>query len=571
MKYFNLFLLINLLFVFYSCNEDDLQSIADSANSENIDLGKINVVDGRLYFPNLETFQAYYYDVKEKGEYEVADILGSEFYNKGFYSLVPILNERTEGLYGEKHLDNILDKSQTIYGKVAAPTTEDILDHFDDLEEILGEDVFESFLNSEAEIQVGNKIYKYTDQGLLIAPVQHYHKIQVFMVENNIHSLGDVNNIEPLEGELDYNPNGGLVQIEEGLEHYISEGYNRMAGGGTAPISTDPGEGGGSNGGSGNGGSNGNNGGGSGGGNGSGGSGGGSGGGQDYTVYLNQLTPCNPGSGLFGGLFGMNRVCVDKYESKRRVKTKVYNYDYFLVYSIGVKVVHQYKGWTGIWRAEATQEVILGLDYAQFYYDLNPLINNTLGNLASQRLITTSNNRRWFSDVVDHDFVGSYINYSMGNYLPIFKDDIVIEEFISTGINPFDYHLNQAIQSGNSALRSQKLNEYFWNIVWGQTTHFLSQANNTSPSNISPNRTLIKKGLQNGIILVQKTAKDNGQNIAIRSRNFDWGAGGGIRFNPETGAISPTGAEINKPKGFTGYIYGLAKKNGQWHGSKFAF
>ncbi len=546
-------LLLALLIIFYSCNQDDMSVSDGNKTLENIDLTKIDVVDGRLYFPNLETFQDYYYTVRDKSENEVADILDAKFYQKGFYSLVPILNERTEGLFAQKHIDNIQEQSQTLYGKASAPTIEDILDHFDDLEEIVGEEVFESFLNSEAEIQIGNNIYKYTDQGLLIAPVEHYTKIQIFMSEKNIHSLSDVNNIQPLEEELDYNPNGGLVQIEDGLEHYISENYMMKE----PPIDDeDPGgNGGGSGGGSG----------------GNGGGSGGNGNNQDYTTYLNQLTACNPGSGLFGGLFGTNRICIDKYESKRRVKTKAYNYDYFLVYSIGVKVAHQYKGWTGIWRAEATQEVILGLDHAQFYYDLNPLINHTLGNIASQRLITTSNNRRWFSDVVDHDFVGSYINYSMSNYLKVFRDDIIIEEFISTGINPFDYLLNQAVESSNSALRGEKLNEYFWQIVWGQTTHYLSQANNTSPSNISPNRTLIKKGLQNGIILVQKTAKDRGQNIAIRSRNFDWGAGVGIRFNPETGAISPTGAEINNPKGFTGYIYGLAKKNEQWHGSKFAF
>lgn len=136
-------------------------------------LSGIKVVDGRLYFPNIETFQAYYEDVKEKDETMIANILASRFYKKDFSSLIPIFNEDTEELYAEKQLLAIKEQYRSVHKNVNTPTDEDIFEHFDDLEEIIGEDVFGSFLNSEAEIQVGNKIYKYTDRGVLIVQVEN--------------------------------------------------------------------------------------------------------------------------------------------------------------------------------------------------------------------------------------------------------------------------------------------------------------------------------------------------------------------------------------------------------------
>ena len=53
-----------------------------------------------------------------------------------------------------------------------------------------------------------------------------------------------------------------------------------------------------------------------------------------------------------GNIFGTTWVTDDKYEDRRRVKVKFYSQDLWLVYAIGCKVKHQYKGWTGTWRKE---------------------------------------------------------------------------------------------------------------------------------------------------------------------------------------------------------------------------
>lgn len=53
MKNFNLFFLLSLLFILNSCSEDDTHSITEIVKSEKIYLDKIDLVDGRLYFPKL--------------------------------------------------------------------------------------------------------------------------------------------------------------------------------------------------------------------------------------------------------------------------------------------------------------------------------------------------------------------------------------------------------------------------------------------------------------------------------------------------------------------------------------
>ena len=93
-------------------------------------------------------------------------------------------------------------------------------------------------------------------------------------------------------------------------------------------------------------------------------------------------------------MFGDNNVCIDQYESRRRVKTKSYNYNYLIVYHLGVKVHHQYKGWTGLWRTEAANEIRLVVEAGQFEYDTNKLLNNALINNSSLEKAYYLNNQK---------------------------------------------------------------------------------------------------------------------------------------------------------------------------------
>lgn len=56
----------------------------------------------------------------------------------------------------------------------------------DDLEEIVGDDVYSAMLNDGAEIQVAQDIYKYTDVGLFIVKQQEYSDLQNYLEVKNI-------------------------------------------------------------------------------------------------------------------------------------------------------------------------------------------------------------------------------------------------------------------------------------------------------------------------------------------------------------------------------------------------
>lgn len=147
------------MLILTSCSDDiELNEIQE--NSETINYDEIQVLNGRLYFPNKSTFQNYYADLREKDENKVAEILQKQFYSKEFYSLKPIVNEQTEQLQVNRHLAKIKNNSKGLQQR-STTSDEDLLENFDDLEDVFGEDVFTSFLNQDAELQVEDKIYKY--------------------------------------------------------------------------------------------------------------------------------------------------------------------------------------------------------------------------------------------------------------------------------------------------------------------------------------------------------------------------------------------------------------------------
>lgn len=52
------------------------------------------------------------------------------------------------------------------------------------------------------------------------------------MDDYNVHSLNDIYNIQKIEEPLSYNPDGGLVQLEDGISHYINYLIQPSEGGG---------------------------------------------------------------------------------------------------------------------------------------------------------------------------------------------------------------------------------------------------------------------------------------------------------------------------------------------------
>ncbi|MGI9650891.1 hypothetical protein [Chryseobacterium sp. RLHN22] len=527
--------LLGISTILGSCSEE-LTNI-DSTSPE-LEIKDASVKNGRLYFPNKESLQYHYDQIKNESEEVIAQYVD----DKNFISLRPVLTEKNEKLISTKlneRINKIQQRAKNNPKGFAAryissvTSDEEIIDDIDDLEEIVGDDAYGAFLNDQAEIQVGPEIYKYTDVGLFVVNEAKYNSLEPYLLSQNISTDIMVRTDETQR--LNYfqmHPCNQLTTVYDDISYYngldcgsTGGGYNPGGGGGgyTPPPVVDPN--------------------------------------IQMTNFINGLQNCSPKNGLFDGVFGDSDVCIDKYESRYRVKTKAYNYNYYLVYNLGVKVKHQYKGWTGIWRKENAQEIRLGVISGQFSYDYASQLHQP----ATQYGITTiynNNSRMMFDANVNWSQNGlNIIGYSTQAFPKILKDDIVIEQFSN------NQYINQAIQAGNKQLTADKLSQHFWNYVVPNTGEWWQNLGKSKPA--ANNITYTYKAPEFGKILIQKTMYQHNYNDDKLEKSFDWGFQIGFKMGDD-GNISPdtSGSALKKPQEFRILMYGIAKRNGVWHGSK---
>lgn len=100
--------------------------------------------------------------------------------------------------------------------------------------------------------------------------------------------------------------------------------------------------------------------------------------------------------------------------------------------------------------------------------------------------------------------------------------------------------------------------------------NFWTKIGQSAPAATDNKVTLFRKYPEFGKVLIHKTYFESGNNISFARKTFDFGAQLSISINPNSGKIdnvSPS-TTIKKPQDFMVKMYGIAKKNGQWHGSK---
>ena len=522
-----------------SCREELV--VNESAQNEAV-ISEGSVKNGRLYFPNKESLTYAYDKVKDKEDEVIADYVDS----KDIISLRPIVTEKNEAIIGEKLEKRItLLKANERYmaskGALNKIENEDVItDDIDDLEEIIGDDAYSAFLDSRAEIQVADQIYKYTDVGLFIVQDSKYDELKQYLEVKEISDdLMYATEDSVKEAYIESQPSGEKVVVEDGIEYFNAK---------IAPIDPEDGGGGGGT------------------------SGGGTGNPpiNDPNVqmvnFINGLQNCAPTNGLFDGLFGDSDICKDQYESRYRVKTKAYNYNYYLVYNLGVKVKHQYKGWTGIWRKENAEQIRLGVIYSEFTYDYTSYFQypSTQYKIAT---IYNNNNRYMFDATTYWSANGLQITgYSTQGFPKILQDDFVIEQFGGNGL--LGQGVNAAIQAGNAQLTSQNLSKLFWTETIPKLGEWWNNLGKPAPD---PNNiTLLYKTPELGKVKIVKALYRNSYNSDKLEKSFDWGFQIGFNLDPTSGNINPdtSGSALKKPQNFRVTMYGIAKRNGQWHGSK---
>lgn len=519
-----------------SCEKDNFEDDKSSRN-------EVTLKNGRLVFQNKESFANVYKEYADASDEKTTKYF-QPLYEKGFYSLRPVATEENEQFLYD-HYIKLVNNNQM--RGVSNTTEEDVFDYLDDSEDIIGDDAFAAFLNNEAEIQIADDIYKYTDVGLFISQEDKYDIMLDYLDSKNISTEIEISTIETASNnffnEMQCTTDGPLLILEAPDVQFFNEnnpihcggygyGYGPYIPTPGSPASTDP----------------------------------------SYLAFLNNLAACTPHSGLFGNLFGDNNVCIDKYEDRRRVKTKAFNYNYFLVYHLGVKVVHQYRGWTGFWRVEAADEIRLVVEAAQFDYDLDALSGNTAINNQTRERYYFLNNQQIFyqpNSFTIPNWGTPSITYTNQTSLPrIFQDDLSFE-FFGTGWN----YLDSQIQNGiDSNLNAAKLNQYFYDALYTTITDQIRTGINSSSYNPPPNRTFVAKFPENGKLIFQKSVLSQGFDNGVAQRTFDWGAEFSFNANASGNGWKMSGGAGNvlvRPENFRVKIIGAARRGTGWHGSKF--
>ena len=521
--------------VLISCSsETELNNLHEKNEIIN-NYDEIQVLNGRLYFPNVSQFKNYYDELREKNEEDVADILEHKFYSKEFYSLKPIVNARTEEIQFSRHLEKIKSNKSGLQQKSEA---EDIQDDFDDLEDIFGEDIFTSFLNQEAELQVAEKIYKYTDTGLFISDENKISGLNAYLDEKQIsrNLLNPTQQVVKDNYLRTFNPCGGYREVryrsnsyDHSYQHFVVKNVDCGGSGSDSDNS-----GGGSSNGS-------------------------SSSAKTYAQYqtiANNLDLCSGSTPWFGNLFGTVKVCKDKYERRRRVKIKYWNINFGIGYSIGVKVKHQYRGWTGFWRKQNTDNVVLGINSVSWKFNRNY-------NLPTMNLPI----RYYVYDGKTYQTQGAYdsaVFVSQGTSSPVpqipFANNVdIVVEFFTNDFGFLD--------------TEYKVRQKFYKLAYKSAKGILNKYNN--------------RALKKAIAIVHTNTETWVQyydfskdcsNCKKLSKVFDWGIATpsvtinlfeGYNFN--NASIGSLTMDFNNPD-LTGLsIFGMAKRKNQWHGKRMEF
>ncbi len=505
-----------------SCEKD----IIDSSNSE-VDFKNLVIKNERLVFDNETEFKQFLQSVDKLSEQEVMKDVIKYLYSNDFYSLKPIFDEKNIDQL-KRHIN--LKKDNLEFSRLSnSIEDEDLIENFDDLEDVFGESFFASFLNQNSEIQIGNRIYKYTNSGLLITNLEDIEELYEFMVERDVISLENVLNSNTVEEYPSFNIDGGYKVVTPKIDSYLAEKF-------MAPVDPDD--------------------------HGSWASSSGSNNNpleinQDLNTQIESLEVCSGKKPWIANMFGTTRVCIDKYENRRRVKVKYYNVDFLLGYALGVKVKHQVKGFGGIWSKVDTEQVAMGINSLTWFFDHSKVFNNTANSMTVNYY--TRDNKLYSSSNAYTSAVYVGQDKPLPN-LPFADDvDIIIE--LANHLIGFD-------------LTELQVRTLFYNGLYGQAKSILNQLN----------RNMNKVGVvinQSGQSIVQYyNFSNNCNDCSKQEKIFDFGfATPKITYNfgvGNGGSFDDLGfkdLEFNfKHPNITSLsMYGMAKYNGQWHGVRMVF
>ncbi len=556
--------LLALLFISFSCTKDS--DYKEENNQNTVDF--IELKDGILAFSSQDFLTRKVDEIKEMDQGEKEDFL-YKYYDKGFKPLFPQYREDDDiklGEFAERKKQRlskaVRGNGLSLSGK-SVPTEIDedgeLVEEFDD--DLISDDDFASVLNDQREVIVGDSLYKFTYEGLFSVKTSDKPLLDAYIVDNNIEYLVEANE-DIVRGETMVTPeikkqvtteqdlqkvnncheeNYFAPAVDNTLTQYLDDGDCNNSGGGSS-------SGGSSSGGSSSGGSSSNT--------------------PDHTAslinFVKDLDACRTINGFLDsgfGIFGVSKKCYDNFSSKYRTKTKYYKENYFIYNAIGVKVKHQKKGWTGLWRAKSTDEVAMMISQASFKYTIN--IPNFPNMYAPPKF--------YFFENKIFNSQGALQSYSNAIYKPPFPEvpfvsEVTVTEFIGHEIG-LDYSVSD-------------LREHFYQGTWQVAKAIVNSQKGRDPKNVthilySPTKVYLTFiDLENRKLNTKKITKV-----------FDWNFGVGFKFNVNIDGQGNISTDLINDFGFDKIIIpklydyddvkidfvGVTRRGSTWKGSRLVY
>jgi hypothetical protein len=504
-------------------------------------ISQISIIDSRLVFNSESDFKIVQRELQNELNENDSNVFSffNNLYGDGFISLYPLVEDEDPNGFLNSRISDINNNENL---------NTEALNNFDELEDAFGYETFSALLNANGEVQIDDRVFKYTDAGLFISPTDNYIELLTYLDERTISKdlLLSSSPVAVSDYISENNLCGGMQQISPTLSYFsLPQDDAFIIGEDICPT------GGGSSNGTGN---------------------------SSYTPPYQStddhglaslsLNDCSGDRPILGNIFGSTWVCKDQYQSNRRVKTKYYDIDVYLAYAVGIKVKHQFQGWTGTWRKENITEMGLGVN--SLTWKFTPQIYSQQGNFSNDKILIYSGGYG-YTNLQDYinDFNGTPVALpnlpfnqgdldviiEIANSIPLagLDNERDVTEFVYS--NVFNQVRSQFRSAQNRELRKAGIVVYNGTETWVQYYDLERKCLNCDKLEklldwgaVTPNITYTI-----GTAMVPDPNSPNGQ-----SWNDNW------NFNLDFDFRYP---EVTELKG-----YGMARSGtNQWHGNRVNF
>lgn len=283
---------------------------------------QVSVKNGRLAFANEDAFKQFMAYAKEANfNLEYKGKLNA-WAQQGFSSLQPEHSQNSSAYVAQTEQRKIAEhnKLSQMYPTARALSNPQGID---DEDALIADPFFASILNEQREVQVGNKVYKYTVEGVFVVNADKVKDLYTFIAAEEAAQIAAPNRRFAKEQEVQ-SISKDIVLIRP-AQKYESM---KIVLDNTCTTCND----------------------------------------ANQRVDPSQFKMCSTlKKNLWTKVFGPKVECTEYHDKRRRIKTKVWNQNYVLYSSIGISVRAQKRS-ARVWWANKVDELELGIYQASFRY-----------------------------------------------------------------------------------------------------------------------------------------------------------------------------------------------------------